>query len=102
MRLALRTIMKRRGGVDPFPGGRALVRPSASDGSSGERSNEGSILKRYPMQLTRRAFLKGGGIAMVGIGALPSFLTRAIASTPMPNRKILVVVFQRGAADGLN
>jgi uncharacterized protein (DUF1501 family) len=54
------------------------------------------------MQLTRRAFLKGGGVAMVSFGALPSFLTRAIASTAMPNKKILVVVFQRGAADGLN
>ena len=54
------------------------------------------------MKLTRRAFLKGGGVAMVGFGALPSFLTRAIAATPMPNGKILVVLFQRGAADGLN
>jgi uncharacterized protein (DUF1501 family) len=49
-----------------------------------------------------RESIKGGGIAMVGFGALPSFLTRAIAATPMPNRKILVVLFQRGAADGLN
>src|SRR5438874_13819927 len=54
------------------------------------------------MVLTRRAFLKSGGVAMVGFGTLPSFLTRAIAATPMPNGKILVVLFQRGAADGLN
>jgi uncharacterized protein (DUF1501 family) len=54
------------------------------------------------MQVTRRAFLKGGGVAMVGFGALPAFLARAIASTAMPHRKILVVLFQRGAADGLN
>jgi uncharacterized protein (DUF1501 family) len=54
------------------------------------------------MHLTRRTFLKSGGVAMVGFGALPSFLTRAIAATPMPNRKILVALFQRGAADGLN
>src|SRR5689334_2931912 len=54
------------------------------------------------MQINRRAFLKGSGIAMVGFGALPAFLTRAVATTPMPNRKILVVLFQRGAADGLN
>ncbi len=54
------------------------------------------------MQFTRRAFLKSGGVAMLGFGALPSFLTRAIAATPMPNGKILVVIFQRGAADGLN
>ena len=54
------------------------------------------------MQITRRAFLKGSGVAMVGFGALPTFLTRALAATPMPNKKILVVLFQRGAADGLN
>ena len=54
------------------------------------------------MQFTRRAFLKSGGVAMLGFGALPSFLTRAIAATPMPNGKILVVIFQRGASDGLN
>ncbi len=54
------------------------------------------------MNLNRRLFLKQGGVAMLGFGALPSFLTRAIAATPMPNRKILVVLFQRGAADGLN
>jgi uncharacterized protein (DUF1501 family) len=38
----------------------------------------------------------------VGLGAAPLYLRRAVASTPMPNRKILVVLFQRGAADGLN
>ena len=54
------------------------------------------------MQLTRRVFLKSGGAAMLGFGALPSFLTRAIAATPIPNGKILIVIFQRGAADGLN
>ncbi len=54
------------------------------------------------MQLTRRIFIKGGGVAMLGFGALPSFLQRAVAATPMPNRRILVVLFQRGASDGLN
>jgi len=39
---------------------------------------------------------------MVGLSAMPAFLQRAVAATPMPNKKQLVVLFQRGAADGLN
>src|SRR5437899_6615730 len=54
------------------------------------------------MSVSRRAFLKNGGVAMIGMSTLPGFLRRAIAATPMPNRKKLVVLFQRGAADGLN
>src|SRR5712692_6839203 len=54
------------------------------------------------MRVTRRVFLKSGGVAMIGLSALPAFLRRAVAATAMPNRKKLVVLFQRGAADGLN
>ncbi len=54
------------------------------------------------MKVSRRVFLKSGGVAMIGMSALPAFLQRAVAATPMPNRKKLVVLFQRGAADGLN
>jgi uncharacterized protein (DUF1501 family) len=54
------------------------------------------------MNITRRVFLKSGGVAMVGLNSIPSFLLRAIASTPAPNKKILIVLFQRGAMDGLN
>src|SRR5712692_7394664 len=54
------------------------------------------------MNVTRRVFLKSGGVAMVGLSTIPAFLQRAIAATPMPNKKQLVVLFQRGAADGLN
>jgi uncharacterized protein (DUF1501 family) len=54
------------------------------------------------MAISRRVFLKGGGVAMFGFGAMPSFLARAVEATPMPNKKILVVLFQRGAMDGLN
>ena len=46
--------------------------------------------------------MKQGGVAMVGLSAMPAFLQRAVAATPMPNKKQLVVLFQRGAADGLN
>jgi len=54
------------------------------------------------MTFSRRYFLKQGGVAMVGLSAMPAFLQRAVAATPMPNKKQLVVLFQRGAADGLN
>src|SRR5579862_1711267 len=54
------------------------------------------------MNVSRRIFLKGGGVAMLGMSTLPAFLQRAVAATAMPNKKKLVVLFQRGAADGLN
>ncbi len=56
------------------------------------------------MTITRRVFLKGGAIAVVGTAAIPSFLSRAAfaAETASQGRKRLVVIFQRGAADGLN
>src|ERR1700741_761854 len=54
------------------------------------------------MTISRRYFLKSGGIAMLGMAALPSFLQRAVAGAPMPNKKKMVVLFQRGAMDGLN
>jgi uncharacterized protein (DUF1501 family) len=54
---------------------------------------------------TRRGFLKNGALALVGTAAIPSFLTRAVmaqATAASASRKKLVVIFQRGAADGLN
>ena len=54
------------------------------------------------MEVSRRVFLKSGGVAMIGMSTLPGFLQRAVAATPSANKKKLVVVFQRGAADGLN
>jgi uncharacterized protein (DUF1501 family) len=54
------------------------------------------------MNVSRRVFLKSGGVAMIGMSTIPAFLQRAVASTPMPNKKKLIVLFQRGAADGLN
>jgi uncharacterized protein (DUF1501 family) len=63
-----------------------------------DRCCEGERLPKF----SRRYFLKQGGIAMVGLSAMPAFLQRAVASTPMPNKKQFVVLFQRGAADGLN
>src|SRR5260221_7423906 len=56
------------------------------------------------MSITRRVFLKNGALAIVGTSAIPSFLTRAVyaAESAAPGKKRLVVLFQRGAADGLN
>lgn len=56
------------------------------------------------MSITRRAFMKGGAMAAIGTAAIPSFLARAaFGATEAGNiNKRLVVIFQRGAADGLN
>ncbi len=53
--------------------------------------------------LSRRVFLKAGGLAFVGIGAAPGLLVRAAAAANgSERRRTLVVLLQRGAADGLN
>src|SRR5580698_6870837 len=56
------------------------------------------------MPLTRRIFLRNGALAVVGTAAVPGFLTRAAFGSVSPGArtKRLVVIFQRGAADGLN
>src|SRR5215475_5327317 len=56
------------------------------------------------MSITRRIFLRNGALAVVGTAALPSFLARAAfgAVENGGRTKRLVVIFQRGAADGLN
>lgn len=55
--------------------------------------------------LTRRMFLKAGGVALFtfGVGGGPSFLSRAALAAPAKpgRRKVLVTIFQRGAMDGL-
>ena len=50
---------------------------------------------------TRRFFLRASTVAMAGVGMAPSWLVRAAAEGGN-KRKILVAIFQRGAADGLN
>jgi uncharacterized protein (DUF1501 family) len=53
---------------------------------------------------TRRVFLRNSALAVVGTAAVPSFLTRAAFGAVdggIANKR-LVVIFQRGAADGLN
>jgi uncharacterized protein (DUF1501 family) len=55
-----------------------------------------------PARFSRRYFMKQGGIALAGLSTMPAFLQRAVASIPGAGKKQLVVLFQRGAADGLN
>jgi uncharacterized protein (DUF1501 family) len=54
------------------------------------------------MKISRRYFIKNSAIAMLGMAALPSFLERAVAATAGSGKKKMVVLFQRGAVDGLN
>ena len=57
--------------------------------------------------ISRKAFLKSGGLALFGIslGGIPTFLAEAANLVQAPSlfkrRKILVSIFQRGAMDGL-
>ena len=52
---------------------------------------------------SRRVFLKSSALAGVVFGAAPRSLMRSVfAAGPNGRRKTLVVVFQRGACDGLN
>jgi uncharacterized protein (DUF1501 family) len=52
---------------------------------------------------SRRVFLKSSGLALVSFGVLPRFLARtALAAGGGARRKTIVVLFQRGACDGLN
>jgi uncharacterized protein (DUF1501 family) len=51
--------------------------------------------------VTRRIFLRSSAVAVAGVGFAPSWLVRAAAQGGN-KRKVLVAIFQRGAADGLN
>ena len=55
--------------------------------------------------VSRRGFMKGGALALIGTSAIPAFLSRSVlaeVTTAAVNKKKLVVLFQRGAVDGLN
>src|ERR671936_564767 len=51
--------------------------------------------------ISRRVFLKNGGLALVSLGFAPAFLARTVAAAES-RRRVLVTIFQRGAVDGLN
>ena len=54
--------------------------------------------------IPRRVFMRDGGLAVVGLSMVPGFLVRTLPrqAVPTKRRKTLVVIFQRGGADGLN
>jgi uncharacterized protein (DUF1501 family) len=52
--------------------------------------------------ISRRVFMKNGGLALVSLGFAPSFLARTAAAETTGRRKVLIAIFQRGALDGLN
>src|SRR2546426_8402668 len=58
------------------------------------------------MTISRRVFVKSGGLALFSLGLDPLFLARAAfavrPSAGPTDRRILVCLFQRGAVDGLN
>src|SRR5437016_14218071 len=59
------------------------------------------------MTISRRVFVRAGGLALVSLGLDPLFLARAAFASRRPtvrpsDRPILVCLFQRGAVDGRN
>src|SRR5215217_1188256 len=56
---------------------------------------------------SRRGFIKGGGLALfgIGLGGVPGFLIDVVAGTKtlglFKRKKIMICIFQRGAMDGL-
>jgi len=52
--------------------------------------------------MNRRFFLHKGALAVAGTAAMPNFLVRSVLAQTSAPKKRLVVIFQRGAADGLN
>src|SRR5215471_381885 len=58
------------------------------------------------MGITRRCFLKSGGVALASFATPPSFLLRtAFAQADAaqgPDHPVIIAIFQRGAADGIS
>jgi uncharacterized protein (DUF1501 family) len=55
--------------------------------------------------MQRRVFVRNGALALVTLGLSPNFLRRLTYAADLPGArkgKILICLFQRGAADGLN
>ena len=54
------------------------------------------------MNSSRRRFVRSAGLGIVALGLPPAFLLRVAEAQQGKKQKVLVVVFQRGAMDGLN
>lgn len=51
--------------------------------------------------IDRRGFLRSSGLALAGLGLSPNLLRAAMDNAPAKAGKVLVLVIQRGACDGL-
>ena len=49
--------------------------------------------------ISRRIFLKDGGLALVSLGFAPAFLARTVEGIAAGRQKVLIAIFQRGAVD---
>ncbi|MGH7681942.1 MAG: DUF1501 domain-containing protein [Candidatus Eiseniibacteriota bacterium] len=68
-------------------------------------SEEGDLRDDVLERMSRRAFLRSGGLALVSLGLDPLFLERAAFAredAPSARGRVLVCLFQRGAVDGLS
>src|SRR5215475_6083018 len=58
------------------------------------------------MAISRRYFLKSGGVALASYATAPSFLVRAALTqsngTHGKDSPVIIAIFQRGAADGIS
>jgi uncharacterized protein (DUF1501 family) len=54
------------------------------------------------MNPSRRRFLRSTGLGFLALGLPPAFLVRTAKALQVDKSKVMVVVFQRGAMDGLN
>src|SRR5204863_492526 len=79
---------------------------SASGSCTGNRPGDRRTGVSETMTISRRVFVKSGGLALFSLGLDPLFLARAAfavrPSAGPPDRRMLVCLFQRGAVDGLN
>ncbi|MGH7553230.1 MAG: DUF1501 domain-containing protein, partial [Longimicrobiales bacterium] len=56
------------------------------------------------MSISRRIFVRQGGLALLALGLPPEFVTRSLLARTRgaARKKTLICIFQRGAVDGLN
>src|SRR5262245_62782068 len=70
---------------------------------TGVDGTRGRARERDARFLGRRALVKAGALALVGLAAPPRFLLRAASAEQGAARgRVLVALFQRGAVDGLS
>ncbi len=85
----------------------ARARRQATDGpDGGEPGTQFAGFSTEVIVSDTSIFMRGGAMVMAGMGAAPAWLARAADASSGKSaggkRKVLVAIFQRGAADGLN